>query len=132
MNTLKSKLGKTVQLFLVATLLTTLSCSKDDSPSEPKVVTSTFTDVYDGIYTGNGTDASNNPFAGNVTIDVTGPTTATITGAAGNYTITGVSASAGGGYTGTANGQSISLSFSGTSNKDVNIGGPFTFNGSKP
>lgn len=130
MNTLKSKLSSVVRLFLLITVLTTVACSKDDAPET--AVTSTFTDAFDGVYTGNGTNTANAPFAGNITIDVTGPTSATISGAAGNYSISGVSASAGGGYTGTANGQSISLSFSGAENKDVNIGGPFTFNGSKP
>ena len=135
MKTFKTEFSGLVRLFLIVTLFATVSCSKSksDEATSPTTTTSTFTNAYNGVYTGNGTSGSGAPFTGSITINVTGPTTATISGDAGNFSITGIAASSGNGYTGTTNaGASISLSFSNTGNKDVNIGGPFTFGGSKP
>lgn len=135
MKTFKTEFSGLVRLFLIVTLFATVSCSKSksDEATAPTATTSTFTNAYNGVYAGNGTSGAGAPFSGSITVNVTSATTATLSGDAGNFTITGIAASSGSGYTGTTNGGgSISLSFSGTGNKDVNIGGPFTFNGSKP
>jgi hypothetical protein len=130
MNNLKNKLVNVGRTFLMIAFLSTISCSKDDKPN---TTTSTFTNAFNGTYTGSGTDGASGPFTGDVVLNVTGGTTANITGAAGDYSISEIEVSAGGGYTGkTSAGASISLSFSGDGNKSIGIGGPFTFSGTKP